>query len=340
MRILGLETSCDETAAAIVVDGSVIESSIVSTQIALHAPFGGVVPEIAGRAHVERIIPVVREALTQAGLDHSGRGVDAVACTVGPGLIGALLVGVSAAKALAWSWGVPFLGVNHLEGHLASPFMEAGTNREPELPLLTLLVSGGHTLLVLMRTPTSYEVLGSTIDDAAGEAYDKVSRLLKLGYPGGPVIDRLAASGNPRAIAFPRAVRDRPHDFSFSGLKTAVANYVRANPSVVGSDEAADVAASFQEAVVDALAGKARATGRHFDVRSIAIGGGVAANSSLRARINDVAREEGWQAHIPERVFCTDNAAMIAAAAWWWHSVDAPLGMDAAANPNLRLGRP
>ena len=289
MRILGIETSCDETAAAVVVDGHRIESSVVSTQIALHAPFGGVVPEIAGRAHVERIVPVVREALGQAGLAHTGEGIDAVACTVGPGLIGALLVGVSAAKALAWSWDVPFLGVNHLEGHLASPFMEAGATREPELPLLTLLVSGGHTLLVLMRSPTSYEVLGSTIDDAAGEAYDKVSRLLKLGYPGGPVIDRLAASGNPRAIAFPRAVRDRPHDFSFSGLKTAVANYVRANPSVVGSDAAADVAASFQEAVVDALAQKARSAGRTFGVRAIAIGGGVAANSSLRERINQVA---------------------------------------------------
>ena len=340
MRILGLETSCDETAAAIVVDGHLIESSVVSTQIALHAPFGGVVPEIAGRAHVERIIPVVREALMQAGLDHRGHGIDAVACTVGPGLIGALLVGVSAAKALAWSWGVPFLGVNHLEGHLASPFMEAGANRQPELPLLTLLVSGGHTLLVLMSTPTSYEVLGSTIDDAAGEAYDKVARLLKLGYPGGPAIDRLAASGDPKAIAFPRAVRNRPHDFSFSGLKTAVANHVRSRPSVVGSADAADVAASFQEAVVDALVDKARAAGRRFDVRSIAIGGGVAANSLLRARINEVAAAEGWQAHIPERAFCTDNAAMIAAAAWWWHTVDAPLAMDAAANPNLRLGRP
>ena len=340
MRILGIETSCDETAAAVVVDGHLIESSVVSTQIALHAPFGGVVPEIAGRAHVERIIPVVREALEQAGLDPSGVGVDAVACTVGPGLIGALLVGVSAAKALAWSWDVPFRGVNHLEGHLASPFMEAGSAAAPEMPLLTLLVSGGHTLLVLMRSPTSYQVLGSTIDDAAGEAYDKVSRLLKLGYPGGPVIDRLATSGDPNAIAFPRAIRDRPHDFSFSGLKTAVANHVRLHPAAVGSKEAADIAASFQEAVVDTLAEKTRAAGRRFGVRSIAIGGGVAANSSLRARITSMAADEGWQAYIPERAFCTDNAAMIAAAAWWWHAVDAPLALDCAANPNLRLGRP
>lgn len=340
MRILAIETSCDETAAAIVVDGHHIESSVVSTQIALHAPFGGVVPEIAGRAHVEHIIAVVGKALVDAGLDHRGSGVDAVACTVGPGLIGALLVGVSAAKALAWSWDVPFIGVNHLEGHLASPFMEAAEAGNPELPLLTLLVSGGHTLLVLMRAPTSYEVLGSTIDDAAGEAYDKVSRLLKLGYPGGPVIDRLAASGNPKAIAFPRAIRDRPHDFSFSGLKTAVANHVRLYPPANGSAATADVAASFQEAVVDTLTEKARAAGRLFGVRAIAIGGGVAANSSLRARITSLADDEGWQVHIPDRAFCTDNAAMIAAAAWWWHRIDAPFDLNAAPNPNLRLGRP
>ncbi len=339
MRILAIETSCDETAAAVVVDGRVIESSVVSTQIALHAPFGGVVPEIAGRAHVERILPVVREALAQAGLERTGAGVDAVACTVGPGLIGALLVGVAAAKSLAWSWNVPCLGVNHLEGHLASPFLEAGPNDEPELPLLTLLVSGGHTLLVLMRTPTSYEVLGSTIDDAAGEAYDKVARMLKLGYPGGPVIDRLAPSGNPAAMAFPRAIRDRPYDFSFSGLKTAVANRVRTHP-VSTQEESADVAASFQAAVVDALAEKAQAAGRTHRVRAIAIGGGVAANSALRARIAAVGEAEGWRVHIPDRSFCTDNAAMIAAAAWWWRDIDPPLRLNAAANPNLRLGRP
>jgi N6-L-threonylcarbamoyladenine synthase len=338
VRILGLETSCDETAAAVVVDGRTIESSVVSTQIALHAPFGGVVPEIAGRAHVERIVPVIHEALERAGSDRHGRGIDAVACTIGPGLIGALLVGVSAAKSLAWAWGVPFLGVNHLEGHLASPFLEAGPDDEPELPLLTLLVSGGHTLLVLMHSATSYDVLGSTIDDAAGEAYDKVARMLKLGYPGGPVIDRLAENGNPTAVAFPRALRDRPNDFSFSGLKTAVANHLRLHPSHI-VDRPADIAASFQEAVVDVLAEKARAAGRRQHVRSLAIGGGVAANSSLRARMVSVAADEGWRIHIPDRSFCTDNAAMIAAAAWWWRETDAPLGLNAAANPNLRLRR-
>ncbi len=339
MRILGIETSCDETAAAIVVDGRRIESSVVSTQIALHAPFGGVVPEIAGRAHVERIVPVIRESLRLAGLGPDGAGIDAVACTVGPGLIGALLVGVSAAKSLAWAWDLPCLGVNHLEGHLASPFLEAGPDDEPELPLLTLLVSGGHTLLVLVRTPTSYEVLGSTIDDAAGEAYDKVARLLKLGYPGGPAIDRLAATGNPRAIAFPRAIRDRPYDFSFSGLKTAVANHVRAN-GVPDAVAAADIAASFQAAVVDALAEKTQAAGQRHGIRSVAIGGGVAANAALRARIVEIGAAEGWHVHIPDRSFCTDNAAMIAAAAWWWREVDAPLGLAAAADPNLRLRRP
>ena len=339
MRVLGIETSCDETAAAIVVDGRRIESSVVSTQIALHAPFGGVVPEIAGRAHVERIVPVIRESLRLAGLGPDGAGIDAVACTVGPGLIGALLVGVSAAKSLAWAWDVPCLGVNHLEGHLASPFLEAGPDDEPELPLLTLLVSGGHTLLVLVHTPTSYEVLGSTIDDAAGEAYDKVARLLKLGYPGGPVIDRLAATGNPRAIAFPRAIRDRPYDFSFSGLKTAVANHVRTY-GVPDANAAADIAASFQAAVVDALAEKTQAAGRTLGIRSVAIGGGVAANAALRERIAAIGAAEGWQVHIPERSFCTDNAAMIAAAAWWWREVDAPLGLEAAADPNLRLRPP
>ncbi len=338
MRILGLETSCDETAAAVVVDGRTIESSVVSTQIALHAPFGGVVPEIAGRAHVERIVPVIREALAQAGLDRRGQDVDAVACTVGPGLIGALLVGVSAAKSLAWSWGVPFLGVNHLEGHLASPFLEAAPDVEPALPLLTLLVSGGHTLLVLMHSATSYEVLGSTIDDAAGEAYDKVARMLKLGYPGGPAIDRLSVHGNAAAFTFPRALRDRPNDFSFSGLKTAVANHLRRHPNDA-VDATADVAASFQEAVVDVLAEKVRAAGRRHGVGSVAVGGGVAANSSLRARMASVAADEGWQIHIPDRSFCTDNAAMIAAAAWWWRDIDAPLGLGAAANPNLRLRR-
>ena len=248
--ILGIETSCDETAASVVVDGRDVRSSVVSSQIDLHIPYGGVVPEIAGRAHVQRLNPVVREALHQAGLSEDGRGLDLVACTIGPGLIGALLVGVSAAKALASSWSVPFYGVNHLEAHLYSPFID-----EPdlELPMVTLLVSGGHTLLVVLKSPTDYQVIGGTIDDAAGEAYDKVARFLGLGYPGGPAIDRLAPTGDPTAIAFPRAMKHEGYDFSFSGLKTSVVNYVRKHPDV----STADVAASFQAAV----GGRARLQG-------------------------------------------------------------------------------
>ena len=329
-RILGIETSCDETAAAIVVDGRTVESSVVSSQIDLHVPYGGVVPEIAGRAHVQRLNPVVREALREAGIDHRGAGVDLVACTIGPGLIGALLVGVSGAKALAASWGVPFVGVNHLEAHLYSPFLA-----EPDLtlPLVTLLVSGGHTLLVLVESPTSYRVLGGTIDDAAGEAYDKVARFLGLGYPGGPAIDRLAPSGDPTAIAFPRPMRNDGYAFSFSGLKTSVVNYVRKNPTV----RTEDVAASFQAAVVDVLVHKARAAADEFGAVGICLGGGVAANSALRAEIARVCALDGRRALLPERAMCTDNAAMVAAAAWWRLPVDGPTPLDCGAYPGLRL---
>lgn len=329
-RVLGIESSCDETAAAVVVDGHIVESSVVSSQIALHTPFGGVVPEIAGRAHVQLLNPVVREALTDAGIGHDGRGIDLVACTVGPGLIGSLLVGVSGAKALAAVWGLPFVGVNHLEAHLYSPFME---DPELELPLITLLVSGGHTLLVLVQSHTSYRVIGGTIDDAAGEAYDKVARFLGLGYPGGPAIDRIAADGDPEAIAFPRAMRNEGWDFSFSGLKTSVVNHVRRNPDV----RTEDVAASFQEAVVDVLVTKARRAAKDLGAVGICLGGGVAANSSLRARVQEVCAADGLRAFLPARAMCTDNAAMVAAAAWWRREVDAPSPLDAGADPNLRL---
>jgi N6-L-threonylcarbamoyladenine synthase len=332
--ILGIETSCDETAASVVVDGRVVRSSVVSSQIDLHAKYGGVVPEIAGRAHVQLMIPVVAEALEQAGLDRTGRGVDAVAATVGPGLIGSLLVGVSAAKSLAMVWGVPFLGVNHLEAHLLSPFLEHG--EAVQLPLVTLLVSGGHTLIVLMRTPTDYEVLGSTIDDAAGEAYDKVARFLGLPYPGGPEIDRLAASGDGRtdaSVRFPRGLWKDGYDFSFSGLKTAVVKEIKARPEL--SD--ADVAAAFQESVVDVLIEKTLRAARDHGARSIALGGGVAANSALRGAFVDSERGTGLQVFLPPRAMCTDNAAMVAAAAWWRSEVDPPLGLAAGANPSLRL---
>jgi N6-L-threonylcarbamoyladenine synthase len=326
--VLGIETSCDETAAAVVEAGKDVRSSVVSSQIDLHARFGGVVPEIASRAHVDLLTPVVAEALVLAGID--GPEVAAVAATVGPGLIGSLLVGVSHAKALALVWGVPFVGVNHLEGHLYAAFLE-----EPdlELPAVVLLVSGGHTMLVLMEAPGRYRLLGQTIDDAAGEAFDKVARYLGLGYPGGPAIDGLAPEGDPAAIAFPRGLKDEGYDFSFSGLKTSVITYVRKHPDV----EIADVAASFQEAVVDVLVTKARAAVRETGAKALCLAGGVAANSSLRERTLDACIADGLRAYLPSRAMCTDNAAMIAAAGWWRLQSDGPTGLDAGADPNLRL---
>jgi len=326
--ILAIETSCDETAAAVVVGGTRVVSSVVSSQIDLHARFGGVVPEIASRAHVELCVPVVDQALVEAGL--TPEGIDVVAATHGPGLIGALLVGVSTAKALAAAWGVPFIGVNHLEGHLV-----AGSLEEPDLepPLVVLLVSGGHTMLVAMRSPTDYEVLGETLDDAAGEAYDKVARFLGLGYPGGPVIDRLAAEGDPRAVDLPRAMPGDNFDFSFSGLKTAVVNEVRKRPTLA----AADVAASFQAAVVDVLVDKTRRAAARIGARGICIGGGVAANSALRARIAAVCQADRLRAFVPSLSMCTDNAAMIAAAAWHRLAVDGPSPLTLGASPGLGL---
>jgi N6-L-threonylcarbamoyladenine synthase len=327
-RILGIETSCDETAAAVVVDAREVLSSVVSSQVDLHARYGGVVPEIASRAHVELLTPVVAQALVEAGIsdDH----VDAVGATVGPGLIGALLVGVSAAKALALVWDVPFVAVNHLEAHLYAAFLE---EPDPELPLVVMLASGGHTLLVLMESPGRYRVLGSTIDDAAGEAFDKVARYLGLGYPGGPAIDRVAMEGDPDAIAFPRAILDEGYDFSFSGLKTAVVNHVRRHPEV----STPDVAASFQEAVVDVLVTKARRAAREHRAAGIVLAGGVAANSRLRERVLDVCEADGLQAFLPSRSMCTDNAAMVAAAAWWRLRSDGPSPLDTGASPDLRL---
>ena len=298
--VLGIETSCDETAAALVRGGHDILSSVVSSQIELHAVFGGVVPEVASRAHLDLLNPVVARAIVEAGVDE--REIDAVACTIGPGLIGALLVGVSAAKALALAWDVPFVGVNHLEAHLYASLLDDPT---VEPPIVVLLVSGGHTMLVEMRAPGEYRLLGQTIDDAAGEAFDKVARYLGLGYPGGPAVERTASSGDPGAIAFPRAMRNDGLDFSFSGLKTSVVNYVRKHPEVA----VADVAASFQQAVVDVLVEKARRAAAACGAKGIALGGGVAANSHvargtgggmrrgrvavLRAEPGDVHRQRG-----------------------------------------------
>jgi N6-L-threonylcarbamoyladenine synthase len=327
-RILGIETSCDETAAAVVADGNNVLSSVVSSQVDLHATFGGVVPEIASRAHVELLNPVIGKALLEARIED--REVEAVAATVGPGLIGSLLVGVSAAKALALAWQVPFVGVNHLEAHLYAAFLE-----EPdlEMPLLVLLASGAHTMVVSMEGHGRYRLLGSTIDDAAGEAFDKVARFLGLGYPGGPAIDRLAKQGDPSAISFPRGLPDRPYDFSFSGVKTSVVTRVRKQPDLA----LADVAASFQEAVVDVLVSKARRAAAETGAKGMVLGGGVAANSRLRERVLEVCQEDGLRAFLPSRAMCTDNAAMVAAAGWWRLQADGPTPLDVGADPGLRL---
>jgi N6-L-threonylcarbamoyladenine synthase len=271
---------------------------------------------------------VIAQALVEAGLDDGH--VDAVAATCGPGLVGALLVGVSAAKALALVWDVPFVAVNHLEAHMYAAMLE-----EPdiELPIIVLLASGGHTLLVLMEGHGRYRLLGSTIDDAAGEAFDKVARYLGLGYPGGPAIDRIAIDGDPSAIAFPRAILDDGYDFSFSGVKTAVVNYVRKHPDV----STPDVAASFQEAVVDVLVQKARRAAQAYGAKGMALAGGVAANSQLRTRLIDACMADGLHPFLPSREMCTDNAAMVAAAAWWRLESDGPSPLDTGAFPNLRL---
>jgi N6-L-threonylcarbamoyladenine synthase len=326
--ILAIETSCDETAASVVESGTNVLSSVVSSQIDIHARYGGVVPEVASRAHVEMLTPVIAQAMIEAGVEPPE--LTAVAATVGPGLIGSLLIGVSAAKSLALVWDKPFVPVNHLEGHLYAASLE-----EPEIPmpLVTLLVSGGHTMLVLMEGHGQYRLLGETLDDAAGEAFDKVARYLGLGYPGGPIIDQLAESGDPTAIAFPRAMKNDGYNFSFSGLKTSVVNHVRKNPDSTD----ADVAASFQEAVVDVLVTKARRAVHEFGAAGLCIGGGVAANSGLRERVLDVCVEDGLQAFVPSRSMCTDNAAMIAAAGWWRWLSDGPAELDHGANSSLRL---
>jgi len=325
--VLGIETSCDETAAAVVANGAAILSSVVSSQVDLHARFGGVVPEIASRAHVELLTPVVAEALVEAGVTG---GVDAVAATVGPGLAGALLVGVSAAKAHALVWNVPFVGVNHMEAHLYAALLE-----EPDLkpPLVALLVSGGHTMLVDMKDHGRYRVLGSTVDDAAGEAFDKVARFLGLGYPGGPAIQEAALSGDPEAIPFPRAMMDEGYDFSFSGLKTAVINHVRKNPEV----STPDVAASFQAAVVDVLVAKAVRAAQESGAESLCLGGGVAANALLRKRTVEECEQRGLRAVLPSLAMCTDNAAMVASAGWWRLQADGPTPLDVGVAPNLQL---
>ena len=326
--ILALETSCDETAASVVMGGNDVLSSIVSSQIEIHARFGGVVPEVASRAHMEALIPVLQSAITEAGVLPSR--IDAVAATAGPGLIGALLVGVSAAKSLALVWDKPFIGVNHLEAHLYAGLLDDPTL---QFPLVVLLVSGGHTMIIEMRGHGDYTVLGRTIDDAAGEAYDKVARYLDLGYPGGPVIDRIASQGNAEAIDFPRAMEHDGLNVSFSGLKTSVINYVKKNPDVAN----VDVAASFQAAVVDVLCTKTIRAAQQIGAKGIVLGGGVSANSLLRAQMSERGAAAGFKVALPSRAMCTDNAAMIAAAAWHRLGADGPSSLSCGAYPNLKL---
>jgi N6-L-threonylcarbamoyladenine synthase len=328
-RILGIETSCDETAAAVVEDGRRVRSSVVASQIDLHARYGGVVPELASRAHVELITAVIEEALIEAGVLNLSE-LDAVAACHGPGLAGALLVGVSAAKALSLTTGLPYVGVNHLEAHLYAAWLE-----DPDLepPLVVLVVSGGHTLLVVMEDHGRYRLMGQTVDDAAGEAFDKVARFLGLGYPGGPAIDSAALDGDPVAIDFPRPMLGGGYDFSFSGLKTAVINHVRRTPGV----PVADVAAAFQEAVVDVLVTKLVAAAEEADAPTLVLGGGVAANSRLRARVLDAAGAIGRRVLLPPLALCTDNGAMIAGTAWWRLRADGPTPLDAGVVPTLSL---
>lgn len=314
LRILGIESSCDETAAAIIEDGRVILSNVIASQVDLHAQFGGVYPELASREHVRAIYAVVAQALQEAHLQISD--LDAIAVTRGPGLAGALVVGVNMAKALAFSAELPIVGINHLEGHLYSAWLypaETSPTPEPRLPLVALLVSGGHTELVLMKDHLEYETLGKTLDDAAGEAFDKVARLLDLAYPGGPSIQQAAQNGNSKAFNFPKARLDGKYDFSFSGLKTAVLRTVEEFKKTGKELPVADIAASFQRAVVEALYEKTMAAAKEYKANEIIVAGGVSANRTLREAFRS---QTDFRVHIPHIKLCTDNAAMIAAAAY------------------------
>ncbi len=335
LRILGIESSCDETAAAVVENGRVIESSVIASQVDLHAQFGGVYPELASREHVKAVYATVNEALQQA---HMKLGdLDGIAVTRGPGLAGSLVVGVNLAKGLALSAELPIVGVNHLEGHLYSAWLYQSGSKptpEPKFPLVALLVSGGHTELVLMRDHLQYQMLGGTSDDAAGEAFDKVARLLELAYPGGPSIQKAAMQGNPRAFNFPKARLSEPWNFSFSGLKTAVLRTVEEFKSAHKAVPTADIAASFQAAVVGALYEKTIAAAREFEVREIIVAGGVSANKALREAFRS---QTEFRVHIPHISLCTDNAAMIAAAGYRHFVAGETSSLDFDVQANLSL---
>ena len=334
ITILAIESSCDETAAAVVRNGRTVLSNIISSQIDLHKLYGGVVPEIASRKHIEKINQVIEEALCEA--DCSLDDIDAIGVTYGPGLVGALLVGVAEAKAIAYARNLPLIGVHHIEGHISANYIE---NKELEPPFLCLVVSGGHTHLVCVEGYGKYRILGKTKDDAAGEAFDKVARAIDLGYPGGPKIDKLAKEGNPDAIDFPRAhVGDSVYDFSFSGVKSEVLNYINGCKMKQAEYNRADIAASFQKAVTDVLVDHAMAGVENYGLKKLAIAGGVASNSALRAAMRKACEERGIEFYYPSPILCTDNAAMIGAAAFYDYQNGIRSGWDLNAVPNLKLG--
>ena len=334
IKILAIETSCDETSAAVVVDGRKVLSNIISSQIDIHTKFGGVVPEVASRKHIEAISVVVQEALDKAGVEL--KDVDAVGVTYGPGLVGALLVGVQYAKGIAYAADKPLIKVNHIEGHISANFIE---HEELKPPFVCLVVSGGHTFIVHMKNYGGFEVIGETRDDAAGEAFDKVARAIGLGYPGGPKIDKLAKEGNENAIKFPRAnFHDNSLDFSFSGLKSAVLNYLNSMEMKKEEINRADVAASFQKAVVDVLVNNAMEACKKKKVNKIAIAGGVASNSALRKTMIEEGAKRNITILFPEPILCTDNAAMIGSAAYFEYIKGNIAALDFNAIPNLKLG--
>ena len=332
--ILAIESSCDETAAAVVKNGREVLSNIISSQIALHTLYGGVVPEIASRKHIEKINQVIEAALAEAKM--TLEDMTAVAVTYGPGLVGALLVGVAEAKAVAYGAKKPLVGIHHIEGHVSANFIE---HPDLEPPFVCLIVSGGHTHLVIVRDYGEFEIIGRTMDDAAGEAFDKVARAVGLGYPGGPKVDRAAKEGNPHAIEFPRArVGGSEYDFSFSGMKSAVLNYINQAQMKGEAISVPDLCASFQNAVVDVLVSRAVAAAKEFGYDKLAIAGGVASNSALREGMRKACEREGLKLYYPSPIYCTDNAAMIGAAAYYEYINGARAGWDLNAVPNLKLG--
>ena len=332
--ILAIESSCDETAASVVKNGRCVLSNIISSQIAIHTLYGGVVPDIASRKHIEKINQVVEAALKEA--DVTLDDIDAIGVTYGPGLVGALLVGVAEAKAIAYAKKKPLVGVHHIEGHVSANYIE---HPDLEPPFLCEIISGGHTHLVIVKDYGSFEILGRTRDDAAGEAFDKVARAIGLGYPGGPKIDKLAKEGNPHAIDFPRAhMEDAPYDFSFSGVKSAVLNHLNKCRMTGEPIVEADIAASFQQAVVDVLVDNAIRAAKDYHMDRLAIAGGVASNGALRAAMEAACEKEGIRFYRPSPIFCTDNAAMIGVAAYYEYRKGTRHGWDLNAVPNLKLG--